>query len=187
MTFLIELWLPILLSAVFVFIASSVIHMLLPLHKGDNKQLPGEEKVLAAMREQGVGPGDYAFPYASSMAEMGSEEMKAKYEQGPVGMMTLRPNGPPAMGGALVGWFLYSLLVSFFTAYIARLGLEPGADYLVVFQMTGATATLAYAFYSFPESIWKGVSWGTSLRYIIDGLIYGLVTAGAFGWLWPSA
>jgi len=42
------LWLPILLSAVIVFVASSIIHMLLPIHKSDYRKLPDEEKVMDA-------------------------------------------------------------------------------------------------------------------------------------------
>ena len=187
MTFLIELWLPILLSAVFVFIASSVFHMVLPLHKSDYKQLPGEDEIGEAMRAQSVPPGDYVFPYASSMAEMGSDEMKAKYERGPVGMVTVMPNGVPFMGKSLVWWFLYSLLIGLFTAYVGWHGLGADAPYLTVFRVIGATATLGYAFAYFPDSIWKGQSWKTSFKFVFDGLVYGVLTAGTFAWLWPEA
>jgi hypothetical protein len=34
-------------------------------------------------------------------------------------------------------------------------------------------------------SIWYHRSWGTTLRYTVDGLVYALLTAGIFGWLWP--
>jgi hypothetical protein len=27
--------------------------------------------------------------------------------------------------------------------------------------------------------------WGTTIKEVIDGLVYGLLTAGTFGWLWP--
>ena len=39
------LWLPILLSAVIVFVASSIIHMVLPVHRGDYRKLPEEDRV----------------------------------------------------------------------------------------------------------------------------------------------
>ena len=45
-----SLWLPILLSAVVVFAASSIIHMVLPYHRNDFKKLPDEEGFLAALR-----------------------------------------------------------------------------------------------------------------------------------------
>ena len=58
------LWLPILLSAVIVFIVSALIHMALPIHKSDYRKLPDEERVLDALRSAGVTPGRrYHFPF----------------------------------------------------------------------------------------------------------------------------
>lgn len=187
MDFLTALWLPILLSAVFVFIASTILHMLIPIHKGDYKKLPGEEKVLAEMRAQAVQPGEYMFPCAASMKDMATPEMVEKFKLGPVGHMTVVPNGPWAMGKSLVQWFVYSILISVFTAYVAHHALVAGADYLAVFRLTGTVAILAYAFANVPNSIWKGTPWSTTLKFAFDGIVYGLVTAGAFGWLWPAA
>ncbi len=186
MAFLADLWLPILLSAVFVFVASSILHMVSPIHKGDFQKLSGEAKVLEEMRAQGIQPGDYAFPCPDSMKEMASPEMIEKYTQGPVGFMTVVPSGAPAMGKNLVQWFLYSVLVGVFVAYIATLGLGRGAEYMAVFRMTGTVAILGYSVAQIPDSIWKGRSWGTTLKFIFDGVVYGLVTAGTFGWLWPE-
>jgi len=182
-----DLWLAILLSAVFVFVASSILHMVLPIHKADFKKLPGEAEVMDAMRAQGVQPGDYMFPNASSMKECGSPEMVAKFNQGPVGLLTVIPSGPPAMGKCLVQWFLYSVLISFFVAYIATFSLAAGDHYLKVFRLTGTIAVVGYAFGQVNNSIWKGVSWWTTVKFIFDGVIYGLVTAGVFGWMWPQA
>ncbi len=187
MDFLTDLWLPILLSAVFVFIASSILHMVIPIHKGDYKKIPGEDLVLAEMRAQGLQPGEYMLPCASCMKDMASPEMIEKFNQGPVGFLTVMPNGPWTMGKSLVQWFIYSLLVSVFTAYVARHALDPGDAYLTVFRLTGTVAVLAYAFANIPNSIWRGASWGTALKFTFDGIVYGLVTAGAFGWLWPAA
>jgi len=187
MDFLTALWLPILLSAVFVFIASTILHMLIPIHKGDYQKLPGEEKVLAEMRTQGVQPGEYMFPSACSMKEMATPEMIEKYTKGPVGFMTVVPSGPWAMGKNLVQWFCYSILVSVFTAYVADHALSAGAEYLAVFRLTGTVAIVAYAFANIPNSIWRGTPWSITLKFAFDGIIYGLVTAGAFGWLWPAA
>jgi hypothetical protein len=187
MEFLSELWLPILLSAVAVFLASSVIHMALPIHKGDYKGLPREAEVAAAMRELGVTPGEYMIPHANSMKACGSPEMQAKYQQGPVGFLTILPNGMPSMGAALGQWFVYTLVVSVFAAYLAWTALGPGADYLAAFRFTGTVAVLAYATSNVSNSIWKGSSWGITLKFVFDGVVYGLVTAGVFGWLWPGA
>ncbi len=182
-----QLWLPILLSAVFVFLASSVIHMLLPLHKGDLGKLPGEGEVLAAMRAQGVSPGDYMFPCPDSMKDMGSAEMKAKYAQGPVGFLVVLPPGGAGVGKSLVQWFLYTLLVGFCLAYLGSLVLPAGLGYPKVFRFIGSAAILVYAVAVIPDSIWKGHSWKNTCKFVFDGVVYGLVTAGTFGWLWPQA
>ena len=51
--------------------------------------------------------------------------------------------------------------------------------------MAGATAFLGYSLALIQESIWKGQTWGVTFKHVFDGLIYGLLTAGTFGWLWP--
>jgi hypothetical protein len=181
-----DLWLAILLAAVFVFVASSILHMVIPIHKGDYKKLAGEADVLEAMRAQGVQPGEYMFPCAGSMKEMCSPEMVEKFKQGPVGFVTVMPSGPPSMARSLVQWFLYCVLISVFAAYIGTFRLSPGAHYMEVFRLTGTVAILGYAVGNIPNSIWKGTSWGTTLKFIVDGIIYGLLTAGTFGWLWPK-
>jgi hypothetical protein len=182
-----DLWLPILLSAVFVFIASSVIHMVIPIHKSDYSKLPGEAAILEAMRGQGLKRGGYMFPCAGSLKEMTSPEMIAKLNEGPVGFMTVYPNGPMPMGKSLTQWFLFSIVISIFAAYVGTFCLARGADYMVVFRLTGTIAFLGYGVSNVTDSIWKGVSWGVTFKFVIDGLVYGLVTAGAFGWLWPAA
>ncbi|MCZ6683290.1 MAG: hypothetical protein O7B26_08900 [Planctomycetota bacterium] len=187
MDFLTNLWLPILLSAVFVFIASSILHMVIPFHKSDFKKLPGEDKVLEEMRAQGVQPGEYMFPCAASMKDASTPEMVEKFKKGPVGIVNVMPSGEPEMGKNLAQWFAYSILISFFTAYIAWHMRASLAEYLDVFRMTGTIAVMAYAVSNIPNSIWKGVSWRTTLKFVFDGVIYGLVTAGTFGWLWPDA
>jgi len=112
--------------------------------------------------------------------------MIEKYNQGPVGFMTVIANGCPNIGKSLVQWFIYSLVISVFVAYIANLTLKPGADYLMVFRITGTVAILGYAVSYIQDAIWKGQKWSTTLKFIFDGVVYGLVTAGTFGWLWPD-
>lgn len=188
MTFLTELWLPILLSAVFVFIASSVIHMATPMHKGDLKKLKNEDAVLESMRAHGIEPGDYMFPRACSMKDMSSPEMMEKVKRGPVGWLTVLPPGGINMGKSLAWWFLYTLMIGTVVAYLGWHALGAGASYLSVFRIIGTAAVLAYGLGGhITESIWKGVCWGTTIKFVIDGVIYGLITAGTFGWLWPRA
>jgi hypothetical protein len=172
---------------VFVFIASSVVHMATPMHKGDHKKLPNEDAVLDAMRKAGVQPGGYMFPHAGSMKECNSPEMLGKFQRGPVGWLIAIPNGPMPIGKSLVQWFVYSLVIALFAGYVGTLALTRGAGYDQVFRLTGTVAILGYAFSNVCDSIWKGVSWGTTAKYVFDGLIYGLLTAGTFGWLWPAA
>lgn len=188
MTFLAELWLPIVLSAVFVFVVSSVIHMATPMHKGDFRKLKNEDAVLESMRAHGVEPGAYMFPCAGSMKEMSSPEMIEKVKRGPVGWLTVAPPGGINMGKSLVWWFLYTLVIGTVVAYVGWHALGPGASYLAVFRVVGAAAVLAYGLGGhITDSIWKGVSWATTAKFVVDGILYALVTAGTFGWLWPDA
>ena len=179
------LWLPIVLAAVIVFFASFVMHMLLKYHHGDYKNMPGEEKVSAAIREAGVTPGLYMFPHTTH-AEMKSPETTEKFKRGPVGTLNVRPNGQIVLGKFLGQWFGYCLIVSFFTAYIAAHTLAPGANYLEVFRVVGAVAFMAYGLSQLANGIWKGEPWSMVIKEVIDGLIYGCLTAGTFGWLWPK-
>lgn len=180
------LWLPILLTAVFVFIVSSILHMVLPIHKGDYKKIAGEAEFLATLRAKGLSPGHYMFPCAGSMKEMSTPEMVSKMNQGPVGLLTVLPNGQTPLGKLLFQWFLYCGLIGFVVAYVASLSLAPGAEYMKVFRLTGSVAILGFALGCISDSIWKGVSWRITAKFIFDGVIYGLVTAGTFGWLWPT-
>jgi hypothetical protein len=89
------------------------------------------------------------------------------------------------MASNLVLWFIYTVVVSFFAAYIAGRAVGPGSDYLVVFRFVGTTAFMGYALALPQNSIWYRRSWGTTLKSMFDGLVYALLTAGTFGWLWP--
>lgn len=179
------LWLPILVSAVIVFVASSIVHMLLPLHKSDYRQLPQEDKVLDALRAAGVTPGRvYHFPFCTHK-DMKSPETVEKFKRGPVGLLTIIASGAPAMGKYLTQWFLYCVLIGVFVAYLTGRTRSAGTEYLEIFRVAGTTAFLGYAVAQIQDSIWKGQTWGVSFKHVIDGLIYALLTAGTFGWLWP--
>ncbi|HKM84520.1 MAG TPA: hypothetical protein VJY15_26620 [Candidatus Acidoferrum sp.] len=178
------LWLPIVLSSIIVFVASSIMHMLLPYHHGDYRQLPEEDKLLATLRAAGLQRGLYIFPYGTHK-EMKTPAMIEKYKQGPVGILTVFPSGPPAMPKFLGQWFAYSLIIGFFVAYLTGRTVAPGANYRVVFRVAGTAAFLAYGLGNLSNGIWKGQPWGITLKEVIDGLVYGLLTAGTFGWLWP--
>ena len=178
------LWLPILLSAVFVFIASSIMHMVLPYHRSDYSRLPDEDKVLAALRAASVQRGLYVFPHCTHK-DMKSPAVIEKQKQGPVGFMTIVPSGPPAMPKFLIQWFVFCLVIGFFVAYLTGHTVAFGANYRAVFRVAGTAAFLAYGLGNLSNGIWKGQKWSTTFKEVFDGLVYGLLTAGTFGWLWP--
>ncbi len=179
------LWLPVVLSAVLVFVVSSIIHMVLRYHAGDYAGLPNEEAVRAALRAGSPEPRQYVVPYCAEMKDMQTPEMRQKYTEGPVAVLYLRKAGVPAMGPLLLQWFLFALFVSFFVGYLASHTVPAGADYLDVFRVVGVAGFLAYAAGQVPAASWMGKPWSVTLKEMFDGLIYGLVTAGVFGWLWP--
>lgn len=186
MVSLTSLWLSILLSAVLVFVLSSVIHMFMKYHQNDFRRFPDEEAVRRALGPLKIPPGDYALPHAGSMEAMKSPEYAAKLTEGPVLHATVMPNGPFAMGAQLGQWFLFLVLVSVFAGYVASRTLPVGTDYLTVFRITGTVAFAGYAVGYMPQSIWYKHGWGATFRSMFDGLLYALVTAGVFGWRWPS-
>ena len=181
-----SLWIPILLSAVIVFVASSIIHMVLRYHRTDFGKVPKEDEVMEGLRKANIPPGEYVIPCAGGMKEMKSPEYIEKTTKGPVAFMTVIENGPPAMAKSLVLWFVYSIVVSIFAAYITSRALGPGAPYLSVFRFAGCTAFIGYSLALLQNSIWYKRSWVITLKSTFDGLVYGLLTAGTFGWLWPA-
>ncbi len=178
------LWLPIVVSAVVVFFASFLMWMVLPHHRSDWGKLPGEDAVLDAMRAQKVSAGQYSFPYFLPK-DMKQPEVVEKLERGPAGMMIVMPLGVPNMGKSMVLSFVHDLVLSLFVGYLAAHALPAGSDYLAVFRIAGTAAVLAYAGSIATGAIWYGRSWSSIGKEIFDGVVYGLLTAGVFGWLWP--
>jgi hypothetical protein len=185
MTALHTLWLPILLSSVIVFLVSSIIHMATPWHKSDYPKVPNEDRVMDALRPLGIPPGDYMIPRPSSAKDMRSPEFLEKRQKGPVMVLTVLPNGPPSMGTYLVFWFLYSVVVGLLAAWVAARALPVGTGHLRVFKFVGVTAFVGYSVALWQMSIWYRRAWLTTIKSTVDGLIYALLTAGTFGWLWP--
>ena len=184
MTSMSQLWLPILLSAVAVFLVSSAIHMLSPWHKGDFPRLANEDQVLDAMRPLNIPPGDYFVPRAGGMEEMKSPEFAAKMERGPVVLMTVMPNGVMSMGKSLGGWFVYLVVVNALAAHVAQ-WLPVGASRHLVFHEVGLITFAGYVLALWQMTIWYHRSLSITLKSTVDGLIYALVSGGVFAWLWP--
>jgi hypothetical protein len=180
-----SLLLPIALSAVIVFIVSSIIHMATPWHKHDLDTLRDEARVLDALRGFRLPPGNYGFPKAESMKEMQTPEFQAKAKAGPVGFLTIKASWNFNMGSTLAQWFVLSLVVSLFAGYITGVAFGPGTEYPRIMQVAGCVAFVGYSLAQAHESIWWGRKWSWTVRNMVDGLLYGLLTGGTFGWLWP--
>jgi hypothetical protein len=186
MTSLASLWLPILLSAVGVFIASSILHMVFKFwHMPDYHGFSNENEVAAAMRKGNPTPGMYMLPYCK-MEDIKKPESQERFKQGPVAFMILRAPGVPGMGKNLVMWFVFCLLVSLFAGYVAGITFGGGTAGMQVFRVIGTVSFIAYAFGSLPMGIWYGQPWKAVSKDVVDGLIYGLVTAAIFACLWPK-
>jgi len=186
MVSLTSLWLPILLSAVIVFVASSLIHMVLGYHKHDIRTLPKEAEVMTALRAFNIPPGDYLMPCAGGPSQMKSPAFLEKMNKGPVLVMTVMPSGQFTMGPTLAAWFLYCLVVSIFAAYVTRSAIGPGATGHIAFHFASITAFIGYALALWQNTIWYKRSWMTTMKSTIDGIVYGIVTGLAFAWLWPA-
>jgi len=182
-----SLWLQVIVSAVAVFVASSILHMVLKYHKGDHKPLPDEAVVREALAKAGPAPGTYFTPHCPDMKQLNEPAIKEKFEKGPVAIITLLKPGPVNMGKSLAQWFGFCVLVSFVAAYVARHTLPPGDGGLLVMRITGTVAFAAYAVSQVSDSIWKGQPWANTFRFILDGAVYALLTGATFMLMWPEA
>lgn len=174
-----SLWLPVLVSAVIVFVVSSVLHMVLKYHRADYKALPNEDAVREVLGKGAIPPGLYQLPYCSDAKSMQDPAFKAKFEKGPVGVITIIPNGLPAMGKYLAQWFVFTVLISAIAAFAARQSLQP-------LRVAGIVAFTGYGLTNVLDSIWKGQPWANTGRSLVDGAIYALATGLTFCWLWPK-
>jgi hypothetical protein len=186
MTGMHALWLPIVLSAVAAFVVSSIIHMVTPWHHGDYLKVPNQNGVMDTLRPFNIPPGDYMMPRPDTMADMKSPEFKELVTKGPKVVMTVMTPGWGGMGKMLGAWFVYLLVIFTCAAYVAGRALPLGAEYLQVFRFVGTTAFLGLSGALWQMQIWYSRSTGTTIRSSIDGLIYALIGAGIFGWLWPK-
>jgi len=181
-----SLWLPVLVSAVVVFFVSWLIHMFLKYHSNDFKKMPNEEAVMEALRKFNIPVGEYMVPRCDNMKQMKEPAFLDKLNKGPVFMMTVMPNGPFSMGKSLGAWFVYCAVVSVFAAYITGRAVPAGSAYLEVFRFAGCVAFVGYTLALWQDAIWYKRTSSTVVKHTIDGLIYGLVTGGVFGWMWPG-
>ena len=180
-----QLWIPIVLSALLVFVASSLIHMVFKWHNADYRKLANEDQVRAAVRSSGPAPGQYIIPYCTDPKEMQNPEAQQKFKDGPVGFLMLRPPGAPSMGKPLALWFLLTLIIAIAAGYLASRTVPFGASHLAVCRVVGLVTFIAYACGGVQGAIWMGKPWKSAAKEVLDGFIYGVVSALAFAWLWP--
>ena len=179
------LWLPVLLSAIVVFVVSAMVWMVMPHHRNDFAPAEDEDALMDAVRRTVAGTGMYTFPWPPD-GEENSEAYRDRLSAGPVGVLRVRaPQSVLDMKPAMAKSFLLQVVVGVFVAYLAASTLESGASYLSVFRVTGTAAFMAYGFIGFQESIWFGLPGKVAFKHALDGLVYALLTAGIFGWLWP--
>jgi hypothetical protein len=180
------LWLPVLLSAVAVFVLSSLIHMVSPWHKGDYPRIPEQEAVMDALRPFAIPPGDYLVPRPVVRADLKSPEFTALVNKGPNLIVTVMKNGPRPMGGIFVLWFLYLLFLGLCAAYLTGAALPAGAAPRSILKFVGLISFIGYGAALWQMSIWFHRQWSTSLKATVDAVIYAVATAGIFIWLWPK-
>ena len=178
---ILDLWMPTVASAAVSFVASGIIWMIIKWHNRDYRPTADEEAVRASLR--GLQPGFYLVPYCMDPGDFKQPAVQQKYKDGPLAYITVAPNGIPTMAPKLVAAFFYFLFVSVLCAYFVSRTAAPGADYLAVFRIAGTTAFIAHGVALIPESIWFGRPWSMTFKNVVDGLIYGLLTGGVFGWL----
>lgn len=197
MEFLVKLWLPIIVSAAGVWIASCLAWMVVGHHKKDWKDLPSEPEFIEAIKRLGIGPGNYGFPEFRRCEGLSKEQKMAKWEEmqkNPMGL--LRVWGPISMGRNMLLTLLVYLAVSVLVGYLGWIALGPGSaglggpaprpEFGKVLQVLGTASILAYCSASLPNDIWFQKSRREVLTNTIDGVVFGLLTGATFGWLWPS-
>jgi hypothetical protein len=176
------LWLPILVSAVFIFIAANILWMALPFwHRCDYKKLADEGSILAALAK--TASGQYVAPMMDWKNT--TPEQRAAAQAGPMASIIVRNPGTFSFPKTLLLYFVYLVVVCTVVAYLTGVTLGPGTHYLRVFRVAGTAGILAFSFNSIADSIWYGKPWSVTFKIIIDGVIFGLLIAGTFGWLWP--
>jgi hypothetical protein len=185
MDLLLQLWLPIIVSAVVVFVASFLVWVVLPHHKRDVKALPDEKALTDHLQQLNLAPGVYLWPNCAG-ADPKSEEFKGRCEAGPWGSLNIR-GSKPKFELNLVLVFVFYLVVSVFVGYITMHARPAGSAFSPVFQVAGATAILGYCAGSIPGAIFFGKPGRFVVTELIDNLAYGLLTGIVFAWLWPAA
>ncbi len=186
MQMLLSLWLPILASAIVIWIASAMAWMVLPHHKNDWKKLPDEAGFIAVLKSLKIGPGQYGFPHMADRKQMKDPEFCKRWETSPKGILNVWPEKISMARNMVLSFFFY-LLVGVFVAYLGSIALPRGTSFAKVFQLAGTAGIMAYTMASIPAAIWFNKPVANVLSDLADGIAYGLLTGAVFGCLWPGA
>jgi hypothetical protein len=181
MEFIYALWIPILISAVALQIASTIAWTVSPHHNGDWRKLPNEVDVMSALRKAGTPTGNYVFPFMKHGPELKSKEFQEMFQAGPRGVITFWDI--PNMGANIFWTFVFFLITVFTIGYVGYASLGPGASFARVFQVVGTIAILTYSAAGIPNAIWFKSPIVTNL---VDGVVYGLIVGTIFAFLWPA-
>jgi hypothetical protein len=180
-----DLWLPIVLSAVAVLILGFLAWAVLPHHKKELVPVSDEDALLDHIRSKDISPGAYMFPWYAP-EDRGDPEKKQRHEAGPNGLLIVWP-GPPNMGANLLKSLVFYLVVGICVAYLGKLALSAGAEFRPVFRFTCAAAFLVYCLGHIPNTIWLGKTLKATTLSVIDGMVYAAATGLIFAWRWPAA
>ena len=181
-----DLWLAILVAGLLCWVASALIHMLIKYNNADYKALLNEEAVSSALAEKSPLPALYTLPYCSDMKAMGDEAIQKKFNEGPVAMISIMPNGLPPIGKLLSQQILFFIVGAFLIGYLASISIAANTDFLMVFRQIFIASFLTFGWAQIPYSIWMGQPWSNCVRYLLDAFIYAAVTAATFSLLWPT-
>ncbi|MBS0186489.1 MAG: hypothetical protein JSS51_00370 [Planctomycetes bacterium] len=189
MEFLSQLWLPILISGVSVWIASFIAWMMIGHHRKDRDAIPGggEQAFMDTVTRMNIKPGNYGFPDFCQHDNLPRQERmaarKALYDRRPMG--TLRVWGEMNMGVNMLVTFLFYLVTSAMIGYLTWAAFGRGASAGKIVQVAGTAGILAYCFASFPHDIWFQKKRRAMMMDWLDGIVFGLITGAIFAWLWP--
>jgi len=175
------LWLPILVSAIIVFVFSALVWMVFPWHKTDLAPVEHEDAVRNALKDSR--PGYYMLPFGKDPSDFKDPEFQKKCIDGPQAFITVIPNGLQTMGPKLAKTFVYYLFIGVICAYFVSRTLGSGGEYLEAFRIAGTVAFVAHGVAFVQDSIWFGRPWSLTAKNLFDALLYGLLTGGVFGWL----
>ena len=186
MEFLIDLWLPIVVSTIVLFFASFAAWVILPHHFGDKKKLAHEQEVMNLVKDLKIPPGNYMFPYADNKAEQGSAEFQTRYQAGPRGCLDVYASADMRLNMVLTVLFFFvtSAVIGYITHFVFQISGPDGETFMNVLRVAGTIGMLTHGSSGVLNNIWfKRRSWTD----VLDGIVFGVLIGLIFAALWPYA